>query len=150
MLTPEEQLTKLKTDNTALRRKIAKMEAALEASRAPVLSWFTAGAAHNRNVPLPNGKSLRASYSCLNTRSGATGRWHWNAFGTDQTSPSMDWLLLCGEKDDSHPDQYKDDSEYVYFLMSAAIAPQFATVAGTRITLDTDFRNVRANRGLLQ
>ncbi len=66
---------------------------------------------------------LEVKYSALGTpvKGSPTLRWSWSkVLGWKDKGKNYDFLVLVGEKDRRFPDQYKDDTPYVCFLIPRA------------------------------
>ena len=104
------------------------------------------------DVTLSSGQKIEVKFSKLNTPNlqGKSRRWNWSKiFGESNKGKDFDWLLLIGDKDPRYPNQYLDDSPYVFFLIPQGRVEELITKAGrvSLIQLTSKFSKVRSFTG---
>lgn len=103
------------------------------------------------DLELSNGTRIEIKYSRLNTpelNAPDTHRWSWSkVLGFRDKGKDYAYLLLIGEKDKRHKEQYLGDAPYVYFLIPRDRVSEIVVkgkLIGSNTNLTTNFRTVRS------
>jgi hypothetical protein len=139
----------LQAEVLALRKRVTELEqelvflrthpTLLQGLRGETLVAQLAGGtltkyAETYDVKLGNSVRVEVKFSELHRpdRQAATRRWNWSKpFGWQDKGKDFDFLVLIGAKDRRFPEQYKDDSPYVFFLIPRTRVQEVVTRGGT-------------------
>ena len=114
------------------------------------LTAFAAG----HDIVIGGSVTVEVKFSKLNTPvpGSSTRRWNWSKpLGWKDKGKSFDFLILVGEKDTRFPDQYLDDSPYVYFLIPRARVPEITTqgkAIGANVQITTNLSKAQSTASL--
>ncbi|HMM46291.1 MAG TPA: hypothetical protein PKE41_11790 [Candidatus Macondimonas sp.] len=152
-------LAHLATENALLRRRVAQLEDEVAFLRThPVflqglkgealIATLTGGEltsfAAEHDIVVDGDVKIEVKFSKLNTpvAGSATRRWNWSKpLGWKDKGKDYDLLLLVGDKDLRYPEQYKDSSPYVFFLVPKAHVPSICSsgsAIGANVQLTTN------------
>ncbi|EFK11997.1 conserved hypothetical protein [delta proteobacterium NaphS2] len=107
------------------------------------------------DVVLPNKIKIEVKNSQLHTPSkkAASLRWNWDKpLGSFDKGKDYHLLILMGDKDLRYPEQYQDDSPYVFFALPYPNVEYFmdpGKTHGGMISLSTHFKGLRSKRSKL-
>ena len=162
---PVDELQQLRRENHHLREQLAAAERELAFLKThPVFVHGMKGErlvarlaggvltkfAAQHDVTLPNEVTIEVKYSKLNTPviGRDTRRWNWSKpLGWKDKGKDYDLLILVGEKDPRFPDQYLDDTPYVYFMIPRDKVPEVVNsgkAIGAMVQITTNLRNAQS------
>jgi hypothetical protein len=99
------------------------------------------------DVTVKSGARLEVKYSHINTpNKSATRRWNWHSVLGMSNNKRYDYLVLVGEKDPRHDDQYPSELDFVFFLVPRSDVDQIKT--GEDIAINTNLAAVWARKSL--
>ncbi len=125
----------LLAENSTLQRRVNQLETELSFLRAhpiflqglkgeTLIATLTGGEltsfAAEHDIVVSGDVKLEVKFSKLNipVPGSSTRRWNWSKpLGWKDKGKVYDFLLLVGDKDARYPDQYRDSSPYVFFLV---------------------------------
>ena len=147
----EARLQVLEAENEKLRAHVTRLEREIGFLRThPVflqglkgeklIAKLTGGEltefATGHDVTVDRNVTIEVKFSKLNTpnkkAASATRRWNWSNITGGLRQKSFDYLILIGEKDDRYPDQYLDDSPYIFFLVPGSRVHEISQKHGIR------------------
>jgi hypothetical protein len=159
----------LKHENEILRARIATLESELAFLRMhtvflqgmkgeTLVAELTGGEltafAAGHDVTIGGSVTVEVKFSKLNTpvAGASTRRWNWSKpLGWKDKGKSFDFLILVGEKDTRFPDQYLDDSPYIFFLVPHSRVPEITTqgkTIGANVQITTNLVNAKSPASL--
>ena len=143
-----EELDFLKTHNTISQGMRG------ETLTATLLNGTITSYAESWDVTLQDGAQVEVKFSKLHkpSKSLKTRRWVWGkVFGESDHGKTYDWLLLIGDKDCRFPNQYPDQSPYVFFLVPKANVSKVASSSGRNslIQLSTNFDSLWSSKDIV-
>lgn len=106
--------------------------------------------AAQHDITLGSKITIEVKFSKLNVPNlgSPTRRWNWSKpLGYKDKGKSYDFLVLIGDKDLRFPDQYVDDSPYVYFLIPKGDVPSTLTrgaTMGSNCQLTSNLTNAKS------
>jgi hypothetical protein len=75
-----------------------------------------------------------------------TRRWNWHSVLGSRNNKAYEYLVLIGEKDPQHEEQYPADLDPVFFLVPRSDVDDIKT--GNDIAINTNLAKVRVERSL--
>lgn len=106
--------------------------------------------AEQYDICLGNKITIEVKFSKLNSPvlGSNTKRWNWSKpLGWKDKGKEFDFLLLVGDKDLRYPNQYLDDSPYVYFLVPRKHVPEIMTKGasiGANVQITTNLSTAKS------
>ena len=161
--------TDLKQENELLKTRVAHLENELAFLRMhtvflqgmkgeTLVADLTGGEltafAAEHDVVIAGKATLEVKFSKLNTpvAGSSTRRWTWSKpLGWKDKGKDFDFLVLVGEKDTRFPDQYLDDSPYIFFLIPRARVPEISTqgkTIGANVQITTNLSKAQSSASI--
>lgn len=159
------QHTELVAENQRLLKRIQELEAELFFLKThnvfqqgikgeSLVCMLTEGVltkfAQEFDVVLKNQVKIEVKFSKLNepVLGSPTRRWNWSKpLGWKDKGKDFDFLLLVGDKDKRYPNQYLDNSPYVYFLVPKQYIPEIVTkgkAIGANVQITTNLSTAKS------
>lgn len=153
-------LQELAAENGYLKQRVARLESEIAFLRAhpaflqglkgeTLVASLTGGElssfAAEHDVVVTGNVKIEVKFSKLHTpvAGSTTRRWNWSKpLGWKDKGKAYDFLLLVGDKDTRFPNQYKDSSPYVFFLLPRAHVLSVCNsgrAIGANVQLTTNF-----------
>ncbi len=166
----DSQIDALRRDNDELRAQVASLKQEVSFLRThftlaqgmkgeTLTARLTGGAlaanyAESFDLRVGQDVTVEVKFSKLNTPNlgQPTRRWNWSKpLGWKDKGKDFDFLVLVGDKDPRFPDQYVDDSPYVFFLVPRGHVQEIMTkgeTIGANVQLVTELARAKSPASL--
>jgi len=162
-------LASLRAENESLRQRVTRLEREVHFLRThhvfaqglkgeTLVATLTGGLlssfAEKYDVKIGGEVTIEVKFSKLNAPvpGRSTRRWNWSKpLGYKDKGKTFDFLVLIGEKDDRFPNQYLDDSPYIFFLVPKEDVPNIMTrgaIMGANVQINTHLASARSTASL--
>ena len=160
-----QELEDLSLENLFLKRRVAQLENEVAFLRThsvflqglkgeTLVATLTGGEltsfAAEHDIVANGNVKIEVKFSKLNkpVAGSSTRRWNWSKpLGWKDKGKVFDFLLLVGDKDMRYPDQYKDISPYIFFLIPKAHILSICTSGssiGANVQLTTNLARAKS------
>jgi hypothetical protein len=111
---------------------------------AQITGGVLTGYGDSHDVVVKNGERLEVKKARVRVEAHGHKRWIWHSPLGRRNTKDYDWLVLMGDKDPDHTDQYPPELPFVFFLVPRGNVDQIKS--GENVEIGTNLAGARAPR----